>query len=334
MNTAFQTDELEKWSDVADDAAWSTLLVGNGASVNLWGGFGYPSLYEQAALSPVAELVFNDLGVTNFETVLEAIHHAHVVVEALEGTTETIDAQYEHVREALFKAINDVHVTWRQLEQYRFDTIARVIQDHIAIYTTNYDLCIYWSHINASRRIFKRRVIDFFWNDGCKFDPENVDVWQGTAVYHLHGAIHLWQDDQGDNGKWTSANSGNLLALSRNYAPESRKRPLFVSEGSSKAKLQSIGRSPYLNFCLDSLRNDRNNTVVFGHSLGVQDRHIAAALNNGPSRDIAVSIYPHNLKQGIIEEKARITKLLGENRLRFFDSTTHPLGVPSLTIQK
>ncbi len=79
--SANQTAELEKWPDVKDDARWPTLLIGNGASVNLWGDFAYKSLYEQATLSPVAEAVFSDLGVTNFEAVLEAIHHAHVVVE-------------------------------------------------------------------------------------------------------------------------------------------------------------------------------------------------------------------------------------------------------------
>jgi hypothetical protein len=70
--TAKQTAELEKWSDVEDGTKWPTLLVGNGASVNLWGDFAYPSLYERAVLSAVAQAVFADLGVTNFETALEA----------------------------------------------------------------------------------------------------------------------------------------------------------------------------------------------------------------------------------------------------------------------
>lgn len=153
-------------------------------------------------------------------------------------------------------------------------------------------------------------------------------------MYHLHGGIHLWQDDRGNNGKWTTANDGNLLLLAGNYRPGSSKLPLFVSEGSSKAKLQTIGRSPYLNFCLDSLRDDKENTVVFGHSLGEQDKHIVAALNKGAAREVAVSMYPRRDGQQIIREKARITQLLGENKLRFFDSATHPLGDPSLTIQK
>ncbi len=264
---AKQTAELEKWSDVEDGTEWPTLLVGNGASVNLWGDFAYPSLYERASLSPVAKAVFADLGGTNFETVLEAIHHAHVVVEVLGNTTTAIDEQYEHVRDALFAAVHDVHISWPQVLPGTFDKIAGVIQEHEAVYTTNYDLCMYWARLDAASRIMKRTVIDFFWGAGNTFDPEDAEVWNGTAMYYLHGAIHLWQDDRGNNGKWTSANKGNLLSLAENYPPGSSELPLFVSEGSSRAKLQTIGRSPYLSFCLDSLRDDQENTVVFGHSL-------------------------------------------------------------------
>ena len=331
---AKQTAKLEKWSDVEDGTEWPTLLVGNGASVNLWGDFSYPSLYERAELSEVAQAVFADLDVTNFETVLEAIHHAHVVVEALGNTTSAIDAQYEQLRDALFEAVRDVHIDWLQFTADMFDKIAGVIQDHEAVYTTNYDLCMYWARLDAAGRINKRPVIDFFWNTGNTFDPESVEVRGRTAMYYLHGAIHLWQDDRSDNGKWTSASEGNLLLLAENYPPGSGKLPLFVSEGSSKAKLQTIRRSPYLSFCLESLRDDQENTVVFGHSLGEEDKHIVDALNKGAAREVAVSIYPRTDDQSIIREKARITKLLGENKLRFFNSTTHPLGDPSLTIQK
>jgi Domain of unknown function (DUF4917) len=331
---AKQTAKLEKWSDVEDGTEWPTLLIGNGASVNLWGDFDYPSLYERADLSAVAEAVFADLGVTNFETVLEAIHHAHVVVEALGDTITAIDAQYEQLRDALFGAVHGVHINWSQFTADKFDKIAAVIQDHEAVYTTNYDLCTYWARLDAANRTTGRAVIDFFWNTGHTFDPESVEVRNRTAMYHLHGAIHLWQDEHGNNGKWTSANNGNLLSLAENYLAGSSKLPLFVSEGTSKAKLRTIGRSPYLSFCLDSLRDDQRNTVVFGHSLRDQDNHIVAALNKGAPRAVAVSIYPHTEDQLIIQEKARITRLLGDNKPRFFDSTTHPLGDALLTIQK
>src|SRR5262249_24487410 len=139
---AKQTTGLEKWSDVEDGTEWPTLLVGNGASLDLWGDFAYRSLYERASLSEVAKAVFADLAVTNFATVLEAIHQAHVVVKVLGNTTMAIDEQYERVRDALFAAVHDVHISWSQVLPGTFDKIAGVIQEHEAVYTTNYDLCM------------------------------------------------------------------------------------------------------------------------------------------------------------------------------------------------
>ena len=330
---AEQTAELKPWAEVAGDIMWPTLLIGNGASINLWGDFNYGSLYERADLSSVAQAVFSDLGVTNFETVLEAIHHAHVVVDALGRPTDDVDAQYEHVKDALFSAVNNAHVVWSALGPGRFDAIAEVLQDHDAVYTTNYDLCLYWARLNAAHRVIRRQVIDFFWNDRT-FDPDSVEIRGRTAMYHLHGAVHLWQDDQGNNGKWTNADGGSLLSMAANYSPTAARWPLFVSEGSYKAKLRTIGQSPYLSFCLASLREQHGNVVVFGHSLSEQDSHIVAALNAGEPREVAVSIHPGNDAQWIIQEKARITQLLGGNTARFFDSTTHPLGVTSLTVPK
>lgn len=107
----------------------------------LWGDFAYPSLYERADLSAVTQAVFADLGVTNLEAVLDAIHHAHVVVEALGDTTSAIDGQYKQLRDALFRAVHGVHVDWSQFTVDRFHKIVGVIQEHGTVYTTNYGLC-------------------------------------------------------------------------------------------------------------------------------------------------------------------------------------------------
>ncbi|GHE88099.1 hypothetical protein GCM10017786_20060 [Amycolatopsis deserti] len=119
----------------------------------------------------------------------------------------------------------------------------------------------------------------------------------------------------------------------RNYPPGLSNRPLFVSEGSSKAKLQTIGRLPCLTFCLNSLRRDQGNTVIFGHSFSNENKRSVAALNDGASREFAVSIYPCDDRQWIIHEKVRIAGMLGE-KTRFFDSATRPLGGPALSIQR
>lgn len=73
---------------------------------------------------------------------------------------------------------------------------------------------------------------------------------------------------------------------------------------------------------------------MFGQSLSAQDGHIIEALVDGPRRRIAVSMYPIGDDDVVIAEKARIILALGRHKVEFFDSTTHPIGAPSLTIAK
>jgi hypothetical protein len=177
-------------------------------------------------------------------------------------------------------------------------------------------------------------IVDYFWQPGNRFDPTDVSLRSArlTPIHYLHGAVHLWQDDDNENGKWINADGGNLLSIATNYSAKSSRRPLFVSEGTSKAKVRTIQRSPYLSFCLESLADDDANTVIFGHSLSAQDQHIINAINRGPKRRVAVSIYPSVNPQKVIAEKVRIQQALGRHKLYFYNSTTHPFGDPTLHI--
>ncbi|WP_162458475.1 DUF4917 family protein [Pseudactinotalea terrae] len=110
-------------------------------------------------------------------------------------------------------------------------------------------------------------------------------------------------------------------------------RPLFVSEGTSRAKLSTIRGSQYLSWCLDRLRTSTGDTVVFGHSLAPQDQHVMEALVAGGKREIAISVWPDDDPRAIIEQKAHLRRALEPHTVHFFDSTTHPLGLSSLTLQ-
>lgn len=326
--------ELADWSTLADED-WSTLLLGNGLSMNLWAGFGYKSLYAAATLSTEAKAIFGELGTTNFEQGLECLHHANIALRALKESTALVDATYEQVRDALFNTVSEVHVPWDDFPPDTHDHFATQIDRFRSVFTTSYDLNLYWSHMWAQYKSTKvtTNIVDLFWA-GDRFDPANCDIWssKATRVLYLHGGLHLWQDDQtGENGKWTHA-SGRLLDIKSKYGPTSDRRPLFVSEGSWAAKTRTIRQSSYLSFCLDELRTDESPTVVFGQALADQDRHILTALNEGAPRRIAISMYPTGDDEAVVEEKARLLQAFRRHKVTFFDSTTHPLGDPALLI--
>lgn len=104
-----------------------------------------------------------------------------------------------------------------------------------------------------------------------------------------------------------------------------------MSEGTSAQKMAVIRRSDYLTHALRTLSGNTSNTVIFGASFGEQDKHIAAAITAGPKRDIAISIRRGNRDQ-VNAAIANYRGSLPRHRLHFFDSASHPLGDPSLTV--
>ncbi|MFD7026126.1 DUF4917 family protein [Promicromonospora sukumoe] len=336
--------ELRDWEDVRSENSWPTLLIGNGASVNLWSHYRYESLFARTRFSTPVNKVFTELDGTNFEEALEFIRHGRVVAEALEHSTAEYLGLYDEIKNGLFDAVNSAHLPHNRFSIDRKLRIADyLVETHQRVFTTNYDLTIYWS-LMADKTKYLKLITDHFsgnprdFGDELYFDPyAGVDSFRRpTALFYLHGAIHLWQDDEtGENGKWRSVDHANLLQLGARYSASETKRPLFVSEGNHKEKLRTIMRSPYLWFCIETLANDRGDTVVFGHSLSErQDMHIASALaHSAKEKQIAISLRPDSaaslrFKMAYFEEKFSNTK----HKLHFFDSTTHPLGDPALTI--
>lgn len=330
--------DLSSWDDIVS-CGWPALLVGNGLSINVWKGFAYDALFDAAALDEAAESLFSALDTNNFEQALECLNSAAVALRALGIDSAEVDSTYESIRDALLKAVRDSHVKWNDFKPDAHTRIAKELDRYSHVFSTCYDLSIYWSLMwerskEDERRQMEDRVRakDFFWGKGGVFDPDDVDIRERgvTRLYYVHGALHLWQaDSTSQNGKWASSD-GKLLALLEQYGPDSLRRPLFVSEGTSAAKLRTIRQSPYLSFCLERLRNSDENIVVFGHSLSVQDTHIVEALDRGNPRKVAISMRPSMKSDAIIREKARLCGLLPRHEVQFFDSTSHPLGGPEL----
>ena len=272
--------------------------------------------------------MFGEIGTTNFETVLEAVMHAEMVLRAMAKDTSDVDALYAQVRDALFATVHKVHVRHAALPTPTLHTLGEVIDGHRSVFTTNYDLLPYWALMETPHT----HIADFFWGSGNTFDAESTEVFSGfAALYYLHGGVHLWQSDlTGLTGKWT--NQGHsLLQAAGQYSAHGDRRPLFVSEGTTQAKQRTIRRSDYLSFALEAFREDQANAVVFGHGLSGQDAHVLAALRRGSKRRIAVSIRPSS-RAHVLATKTRVREQLEGHDVVFFDATSHPLGDASLTV--
>ncbi len=168
---------------------------------------------------------------------------------------------------------------------------------------------------------------DLFWNAAETFDSFDTELFgDKTLVYWLHGGLHLYRDDDGETKKRISAGA-NLLAT---FASDAR-IPLFVSEGNSQQKRRAIRRSDYLEHAYNALAGADDNLVVFGQALAESDNHLVQAVERIPGRYVAYGIYASTPRDATFQ-RAYIEKTLPESNIRFFDSTTHPLGSPDLLV--
>lgn len=331
---------LEDWSEIEDEHDWRALLLGNGLSINIWSGFNYRSLYRKArqlpsgGLTDVDKALFEAADTRNFEVVLADLNASMRVGRALSRDTGDELERYRSIQAALGEAVRAVHVPWVDVPASTMGTIQEVLQQYDWVFTTSYDLLIYWA---MGHEDDYGRLVDLLWGGSkCRFNPKDTDVLRGKVpVFFLHGAMHLIAEGAGTTRKLKRDAARTLLdQFGQPIKGDPQARPLLVTEGSSRHKVQAIEANPYLAHAFERLQAPVLNVplVVFGSSLGEQDRHLANAISIYPQRPVAVSMVPKSRVE-LREEQREVFGRLGvDGPLLFFDATTHPLGASDLAV--
>ena len=322
---------LEPWPGVKRRHDWQGLLLGNGMSINVWGGFAYERLFDYArdnSLSAEELRLFN--GRPNFELVLSELLTTLRVMEAVGLEAGPVYRRYESVQAALGPAIREVHIRRPAVADEILAAIRRELECYAWIFTTSYDLLLYWAMGHEKWEPF---VDHFRYARRCEFDPDRAQVRSGTVpVYFLHGALHLVTGEGGATWKRTNNLVRNLLEqFGRPIPSEPKARPLLVTEGSAEDKLRAIEANRYLSHARSRLIGCRVPLVVFGSSLSSQDDHLVDALNEHPGRPIAISMRVDDRRR-LARDQANRYERLDTDDLYFFDAATHPLGAASLRV--
>jgi len=330
MASSAITPELLTWPELKEQG-WNGILIGNGASRAVWHRFAYGSLLEKAKSNEIshpltaADLrVFDGLATENFERVLAALATAVLVNRSYEVDAQFLRAKYDGIRNALVEAVHAVHVPWALLSPEIRVAIRTEMLNYNVVYSTNYDLLVYWAVMEGGATGFK----DYFWNAGM-FSLDNTEVWdKSTIVFYLHGGLHLSKLTTGQTMKRVA---GLVNLLDSFGTDQEGATPLFVSEGTSEDKRRSIYNSDYLAFAYNEFVHHEGPLVIFGHSLGAGDGHLISAIRQQSTKRIAISIVPGDEHQ-IVETKAHFRHYLPDFELFFFDAGTHPLGSPTLRV--
>jgi hypothetical protein len=259
MATQIPDGSLLDWRDIEGQHEWSVLFLGNGLSINVWPRFAYGALFDHVrggGLTPTDLALFSDT--PNFERVLGDLNTAIRVADVFSVRPQEFYDAYRRIQLALGHAIREVHPNRWDVANDALLAIRQEMVRYEWIFTTSYDLIAYWAMGRGPYGAF-RPYMDLFRGNRCEFDPARAQVEAGwVPVYFLHGALHLVVSGTGRTWKLRRTMVQTLLdQFGQPISGDPQARPLFVTEGSARDKLQAIEANDYLSHALGRLRTSR-----------------------------------------------------------------------------
>ncbi len=340
--------QIYQWNDIKDQFQESTLLIANGASIALDPQFSYTSLKEYAENNNELEKdilrLFKEFNTDDFEHILRLVWHAAIINNKLNIRDDKTQRAYENIRNALISSVRAIHSDYDEIKE-TLPTLYEFTKNFKTIVSLNYDLILYWIMMYGNslqdghnfKDCFNRNTFQMDWRKLRTPIRGQTDV---TLVFYPHGNLSLARDIYDEEYK-ISSNRSNLLESILATWQSGDAVPLFISEGTTEKKLNSILSSRYLqtvyNEVLSNILipisssnpNNKHSLVVYGWSFGVHDMHILKKIlhhhPNDSCNKIAISLYkPHQKDCFNIEQT--IKGCLGvqnlEIQLYFFNSAS------------
>ena len=309
---------LYNWKDIMGEYN-DTLIIGNGASISISPNFKYASLFStavEAGLIPKeVKGLFDYFETVDFEYVLRLLSDAGAVNTALEIEETATRDNYVLIRNALISVVKNIHISYDQALP-AIPKIVSFLGKFDTVFSLNYDLILYWAILwaneNGADRYFKDCFVNSVFRDDWEWMRKDYMGKKSTLVFYPHGNLAI-ATVSGETVKISRKKEfvegedaiyiilkGLMDTIEQKWVHNAYV-PLFISEGSSKKKMNSIERNGYLNSVYETaLPTESESLVVYGWSISDQDDHILSRLIVGKPKKIAISIY----KSDDWEEKA------------------------------
>jgi Domain of unknown function (DUF4917) len=274
----------------------TSLLMGNGFSMAYDKSiFSYNALYDFLATKENPQLIklFAAIKTKNFELIMQQLDTTLKLLDAFDSDASLIERvanTSEQLKLGLIEAIKDLHPEHVfKIPEHKSIACANFLNAFLEgdgqIFTTNYDLLLYWvlmsqsveSHVDGFGRELQNpqeaeqgQTKD--WSD-LIWGPHQIE----QNVHYLHGAMHIF--DTGSEIEKEQYAEGTYL-LEKIHARLNRAEyPVFVTAGNGDEKLSQIRHNRYLSHCYDQLSCIDGSLIAFGFNFGQYDDHIIDALN-------------------------------------------------------
>lgn len=222
--------------------------------------------------------LFSVFNTKNFELILEQLDTFSALLDAFGSDPKLkkkVDAVSATLKEDLLDAIKALHPEHVfTVQQGDSDRCALFLKKFLGsgghIYTTNYDLLLYW--VLMRNQVFES--VDSFGQDKENLDeyvPEDELEYSelrwgkyrdNQVIFYVHGALPLFDTgveiikEEYDNGHYLLENVGERISRGE--------YPIFVTADNGCEKLTHIMHNRYLTHCYESLTNMEGSLVTFG----------------------------------------------------------------------
>jgi hypothetical protein len=265
------------------------LLVGNGFSISAHSGFRYGSLIAKAQeVDQGISQLLHTLGARDFE-------HAMRLAP---------DPDVRHrLRETFIKTIAATHPARGEIGFESRRACARFLShflrksDHAlrgAIFTTNYDLILYWVLVQFSHGL---DCWDGFDSDYVWDSPARIP---NSHVFYLHGGMHIFERPLGNHYRVVKLEAektsrGRTLRDVIRAHLDRGELPTFISEGTAIQKHGRIRTNDYLRAVFRKWGKvcAETESVLFtvGHGLSEVDEHITDKVGLGDLQCVYIGVF-------------------------------------------
>lgn len=320
------------------------LLVGNGFSMAYDHEiFSYNALHnfimklDDKDLSKILEVIET----RNFEIIMQHLDNFSALIDAFDGSAKLkkrIDTAREKLKTSLLDAVKALHPEHVfKISEERSAACSQFLKVFLDsegnIYSTNYDLLLYWV-------LMRNSIIQHV--DGCGRELENADefvpgdeqewselTWgkysETQNVFYIHGALPFF--DTGIAIVKEEYDKYNYLLQKIAARMEKGEYPIFVTAGDGQQKLKHIMHNRYLTHCYESLCAAEGSLVTFGFNFSPSDDHIIKAINKATRRKAPNKLLSIYIGVYSDEDKKHIEKIEGKFKCKvhIYDAKTAPV---------
>jgi hypothetical protein len=320
--------KLYQWEDIGEEFRGADIFLGNGFSINVYPALNYSSLFNKllSYLTVDERSVLNNFNSTNFEDIQGKLLSALRVNSSFGYQTPKIESTIKVLKRGLLLAVKDLHPASSDLDPVQVFRLSQRLDWFQDIFTTNYDILLYHISLITLDRFKTSRCVprcqDFFRLTQGRLEFFVASLVHYRNIYYLHGALFIYKEKDVTVKMRRGGITKDLLNLVGAKVLHGDV-PLFVSEGSSSLKRETIKNSEYLRFCGNAFRTAQKPLVIHGFSFSDCDDHLIADLNNC-KRNLAIGLYLNGLGENQVSQKIKaiLYKLFkySSTEIKFYDS--------------